>query len=75
MAKVRKATGKTAGKTTTKKAAAKRVASERNSLSPEQRYRRIEQAAYFLAESEGFRGDPVAYWIEAEKQVAASGEG
>lgn len=65
----KKASGKT--KKVAKKAAAKKTAPGRTRLSLEQRYRRIEQAAYFLAESEGFQGDPVSYWIEAEKQLAA----
>jgi hypothetical protein len=67
----KKATGKTTKKGSVKKASAKKTAPERPGLSPEQRYRRIEQAAYFLAESDGFQGDPVSYWIEAEKQLAA----
>jgi hypothetical protein len=76
MAKVRKkvakkTSGKTTKKATVKKAAAKKAAPKRPRLSPEQRYRWIEQAAYLLAESDGFRGDPVAYWIDAEKQLAA----
>ena len=62
----RKTSGKTSKKATARKAAA------RKTQSAEQRYRLIEQAAYFLAEGDGFRGDPVGYWIEAEKQVDAS---
>ena len=29
-------------------------------------------AAYFLAEKNGFSGDPGYYWIEAEKQMACT---
>jgi hypothetical protein len=39
-------------------------------VSPEQRCRMIEQAAYFRAEKRGFQGgDPVADWLLAEAQV------
>jgi hypothetical protein len=34
----------------------------------------IAREAYFLAEKDGFRGDPAAYWVEAEIQVLASRE-
>ena len=35
----------------------------------EQRYRMIEVAAYYIAESSGFTADPLASWAEAEKQI------
>lgn len=53
---------KTAAKTTTRK-------SKTATVSPEQRYRMIEVAAYYLAEKDGFAGNPVDYWIAAEAQV------
>ncbi len=40
------------------------------SISPEQRYRMIEMAAYYLAEKDGFAGNPVDYWIAAEQQMS-----
>ncbi|MCF7838548.1 MAG: DUF2934 domain-containing protein [Candidatus Marinimicrobia bacterium] len=40
-------------------------------LSSEERYRQIQQAAYFLAEKNGFRGDPLQYWTEAEQRINA----
>ncbi|SNR69798.1 Protein of unknown function [Methylobacillus rhizosphaerae] len=52
---------KTSSKAGTSKAAA--------SISAEERYRMIEVAAYFLAESNGFSGDPIAYWATAEAQI------
>lgn len=49
-------TGKTpAGSTTT--------------VSAEERYQMIQQAAYFLAERQGFQGDSSGHWIEAERQI------
>ena len=33
------------------------------------RYRMIQDAAYYLAEEDGFRGDPLEYWLAAEKQI------
>lgn len=39
-------------------------------VSPEQRYLMIAEAAYFHAESRGFQeGDPVADWLAAEKEI------
>jgi len=40
------------------------------SLSPEERHRRIEQAAYFRALQRGFNGgDPVEDWLAAEREI------
>lgn len=40
------------------------------SLSPEERRRRIEQAAYFRAQQRGFiSGDPVEDWLAAEREI------
>ncbi|MEJ2509176.1 MAG: DUF2934 domain-containing protein [Gammaproteobacteria bacterium] len=44
-----------------------------NGVSPEERWRRIAEAAYLLAEERGFQGgDPVADWLAAEAEVDAS---
>jgi hypothetical protein len=43
--------------------------SEIRSLPPEERYRMICEAAYFLAEKRGFQGDTVNDWLEAERQI------
>ena len=37
--------------------------------SPEQRYRMIEVAAYFLAEKNSFAGSSLDYWVAAEAQI------
>jgi hypothetical protein len=62
-----------------KPAAAKRQAvvsmatpgTETTVISDEQRYRMIAEAAYYRAESNAFKSDPVRDWIEAEAAVAA----
>ena len=38
-------------------------------LSPEERYRMIQDAAYYIAERHGFEGEPISFWLEAERQV------
>ena len=38
---------------------------------PEERYRMIETAAYFIAEQHGFQGRSDAHWGAAESQIAA----
>jgi hypothetical protein len=35
----------------------------------EHRYKLIEVAEYYIAEKDGFAGNPVDYWIAAELQV------
>lgn len=39
--------------------------------SPEERYRMVELAAYFIAEQHGFTGRSDEYWVAAEQQIAA----
>jgi hypothetical protein len=41
-------------------------------LSPEERYRAIAEAAYYIAERRGFQGgDPAQDWRKAEAQIDA----
>lgn len=40
-------------------------------VTPEERMKLIEQAAYFHAEKAGFTGDPHAHWVAAEAEVDA----
>jgi hypothetical protein len=40
--------------------------------SPEERYRMVELAAYFIAEQHGFQGRTDEYWAAAEQQIAAT---
>jgi len=35
----------------------------------EVKYKKIEELAYYLAESDGFRDEPLSYWVKAEQQV------
>ena len=40
-------------------------------VTPEERLKMIEQAAYFRAEKAGFSGDSHAHWLAAEAEVTA----
>jgi hypothetical protein len=51
-----------------KKAAAPR-AKKQAALTPEQRYKMIQEAAYFMAEKDAFGGCATDYWIAAEAQI------
>ena len=63
------ATKSPAKKTATAKVAAtvKKMAA---SLTPEERYRMVETAAYFIAERHGFQGDSTEHWSAAEKEIS-----
>ncbi|MCX7628215.1 MAG: DUF2934 domain-containing protein [Methylophilaceae bacterium] len=55
---------------TPKKATArKEAAAPKITLSPEERYVWIQNRAYFIAEADGFRGDPKDYWAQAEVYI------
>lgn len=53
--------------TTTKATAAKKTAAK---PTPEERYRMVETAAYFIAERHGFQGNSAEHWTAAEKEIA-----
>lgn len=38
---------------------------------PEERYRMVETAAYFIAEQHGFQGRAEEHWVAAEREIAA----
>ena len=38
---------------------------------PEERYRMVETAAYFIAEQNGFQGRSEEHWLAAEREIAA----
>jgi len=38
---------------------------------PEERYRMVETAAYFIAERHGFQGRSDEHWAAAEREIAA----
>ena len=82
MATTKKATTKkaTVKKTATKKAVTKKVAKKATtkkapvvamaaSVHSEERYRQIEMEAFLMAEKDGFKADPLCYWIAAEKKI------
>ncbi|MBI5429191.1 MAG: DUF2934 domain-containing protein [Nitrosomonadales bacterium] len=52
----------------TKPAAAKKAKAQ---PTPEERYRMVETAAYFIAERHGFQGDSTGHWVAAEAEIAA----
>jgi hypothetical protein len=55
--------------TATKAASKKKPASKAKNVSPEQRYQMVAQAAYYIAERNGFSGDDTRYWLEAEAEI------
>lgn len=56
-------------KTPEKKATEKLPLSTSVKESREDHFNLIQKEAYFLAEKDGFAGDPLCYWIEAEVKV------
>ena len=51
------------------KAAAPAAASKKPAVNPEQRYKMIEEAAYYIAERHGFNGDSAYFWSLAEAEI------
>lgn len=43
--------------------------SKKVAVTPDQRYRMIAEAAYFIAEHRSFSGNPAQDWVEAEIEV------
>lgn len=56
--------------TSAKPAAAAKTKTSPRKISAEERYKMTEVAAYFLAERNGFKGNPVEYWEQAEAQIS-----
>jgi len=61
----------TASAATAKKAAGRKKGASKRQISAEQRYRMIQEAAYFRAEKEAFNCDPWKCWLVAEAEVDA----
>ena len=61
----------TAAKAGTGAKTSARKATKGAEVTPEQRYRMIRDAAYYIAERNGFVGDNHAYWLEAEQAIDA----
>ena len=57
-----------------KKAPARKARGKKGAaITPEQRWRMISEAAYFLAEKRGFVGGDVAHdWLQAEAEIDAA---
>ena len=53
-----------------KTAASKKTASKAMVVTGEQRYRMVAEAAYYRAERNQFKSDPLRDWIEAENDIA-----
>lgn len=60
-----------AKKPAVKAAAAVAAVSKNPAVSPEQRYKMIEEAAYYIAERHGFSGDSAYFWSLAEAEINA----
>ena len=58
-----------AKKPAAKVAAPKAVVSKKPEVSPEERYRMIQDAAYYIAERHGFNGDSAYFWSLAEAEI------
>ena len=54
-----------------KKPAAKGASGAKSVFTPEQRYLMVAEAAYYRSERQGFTGDPVQNWVEAEAEIGA----
>jgi hypothetical protein len=52
--------------------AAKPAAKSVTVVTPEQRYKMIQDASYFKAEKDGFKGDSAKYWAAAEAEINAA---
>ncbi|MBU0620677.1 MAG: DUF2934 domain-containing protein [Gammaproteobacteria bacterium] len=52
-----------------KKPAAKAGTTKAPAPSPEQRYKMVQDAAYFIAEKNGFVAGSLDYWIAAETEI------
>ena len=63
-------------KTPVKKAAATKARStaakrQVTKPTPEERYRMVQTAAYFIAERNGFAGCSIVHWADAEREISA----
>lgn len=74
-----KETKKTPAKRASTKSAAARkpaaaktaAAAKKPEINPEERYRMIQEAAYYIAERHGFNGDSAYFWSQAEAEINA----
>jgi hypothetical protein len=59
-----------AKKTTAKKTTTKKAAAKPRKISPEERYKMTEVAAYYIAEHHGFKGNAIDFWVAAEEEIS-----
>jgi hypothetical protein len=73
--KTKAATAKKAAPAAEKKATVKKASAAKSEVkarpTPEERYRMVQTAAYFIAERNGFQGYPADHWLQAELEIAA----
>lgn len=62
---------KAAGRKKSVPSGASKKLAPKGPISPEERYRMIQEAAYFRAEREGFECDPWKCWLVAEAEIDA----
>ncbi len=67
----RRKTGTTSKARKTRTPRARSPRKQKGTVTPEERFRMIQEAAYFLAERDGFRADATAYWLRAEAEIDA----
>lgn len=68
---VKKAAAPAAEKKAPARKAAAAKARDRTGLPPEERYRMVQTAAYFIAERNGFQGCSTDHWAAAELEISA----
>ncbi|MFA6178101.1 MAG: DUF2934 domain-containing protein [Candidatus Methylopumilus sp.] len=56
--------------TKAKAAAPKKAPAKKVTVNPDERYRMVEVAAYFIAERNGFSSDPADCWVAAEVEIS-----
>ena len=67
----KKAAPKAAAKKPAALSVAKAAPAAKSAISPEERYKMIQDAAYFIAERHGFNGDSAYFWSLAEAEISA----
>lgn len=68
---VKKTAAPAAGKKSPVKKSAPAKTTGKAHSTPEERYRMVQTAAYFIAERNGFQGYPADHWLLAELEIAA----
>ena len=56
-------------KVTKSAAVEKSATASKAPINPEERYKMIQEAAYYIAERHGFNGDSAYFWSQAEAEI------